>query len=65
MKDETRSIFATLEEPVTLASSSAAMLTTKEAGRVVGFGCTEIGRNEAGVVIGAGTDGDRPTKREA
>jgi len=52
MNDKTKTIFATLEEPVTLASSSAAMLATKEAGRVVGFGCN--GAIDAGVVIATG-----------
>ena len=59
MNDKTKTIFAPLDEPVTLASSSAAMLTTKEAGRVLGFGCNGI---EAGVVIGS--DRDQPAQSE-
>jgi hypothetical protein len=53
MDDKIKTIFATLDEPVTLASSSAAMLTTKEAGRVVGFGCNGA---ESGVVIAPDAD---------
>lgn len=39
--------FVELDEPVTLASSTAAMIKTKEAGRVLGFGCDETAPKSA------------------